>query len=105
MASTRRPKAGTYTEASIAACTQPTSGGPEMDHYLHRLHDPETVYGLVRDVFLGASITCFLYALHRIASALKLSARVKALDEFKDSYAPEEREILIEKIRVTSLHY
>ena len=74
-----------------------------MDHYLHRLHEPETVYGLVRDLFLAASIACFLGALHRIASALRLSARVKALDEFTDSYTPEEREVLIEKIRVTSL--
>lgn len=75
-----------------------------MDHYLHRLQEPETVYGLVRDVFLGASITCFLYAINRIASALRLSARVKALDEFEDSYSPEERDALIEKIKVTSLH-
>ena len=74
-----------------------------MHHYLHRLREPETVYGLVRDLFLGASITCFLCALHRIASALKLGARVKALDEFKSSYAPEERDSLIEKIKITSL--
>jgi len=76
-----------------------------MHHYLHRLQDPETVYGLLRDLFLGASITCFLYALHRIASALKLTARVKALDEFKDLYAAEERSALIDKIKLTSLNY
>ena len=75
-----------------------------MDQYLHRLRRPETVLGLVRDIFLAASITCFLYALNRIASALSLSARVKALDEFEKSYAPEERDALIEKIRVESLH-
>jgi len=76
-----------------------------MHHYLHRLQDPETLYGLLRDLFLGASITCFLYALHRIASALKLTARVKALHEFKDVYAAEERNALIEKIKVTSLNF
>ncbi len=75
-----------------------------MHHYFHRLEDPETVYGLVRDVFLAASITCLLSALHRIAHALTLTARVKALDEFEDSYTPEEREIMLAKVRAGSLH-
>ena len=76
-----------------------------MHHYLHRLQDPETVYGLLRDLFVGAAITCFLYALHRIAGALKLTARVKALHGFEDAYAPKERDSLIETIKVTSLRY
>jgi len=75
-----------------------------MHHYFHRLQDPETVYGLVRDIFLAAAITCFLDALHRIAKGLTLSARVKALEEFEESYTPEEREVLIDKIKVKSLH-
>jgi hypothetical protein len=75
-----------------------------MHHYFHRLQDPETVYGLVRDIFLAAAITCFLDALQRIAKGLTLSARVDALDEFEDDYTPEEREILIHKIKVKSLH-
>lgn len=75
-----------------------------MHHYFHRLQDPETVYGLVRDIFLAAAITCFLDALHRIAKALTLSARVKALEEFEDAYTPEEREVLLQKIKVKSLH-
>ena len=74
-----------------------------MHHYFHRLQDPETVYGLVRDIFLAAAITCFLDALHRIAKGLQLSARVDALDEFEDDYTPEEREVLIQKIKVKSL--
>lgn len=75
-----------------------------MHHYYHRLQDPDTVYALVRDVFLAGSIVCFLCALHRIASGLALSARVDALDEFEDAYTPEEREVLIHKIKVKSLH-
>jgi hypothetical protein len=76
----------------------------DMHHYFHRLQDPETVYGLVRDIFLAAAITCFLDALHRIAKGLTLSARVDALEEFEDDYTPEEREVLIHKIKVKSLH-
>jgi len=76
----------------------------DMDHYFHRLRDPETVYGLLRDIFLAAAITCLLDALHRIAKGLTLSARVKALDELEDEYTPEEREVLIQKIKVKSLH-
>lgn len=75
-----------------------------MHHYFHRLHDPETVYALLRDIFLAAAITCFLDALHRIAKGLTLGARVKALDELEDAYTPEEREVLIQKIKVKSLH-
>ena len=75
-----------------------------MDHYIHRLKDPDTVYALVRDLFIAASITCVLSALHRIAAALSLTARVKAFDELEDEYTPEEREALVHKIKVKSLH-
>lgn len=75
-----------------------------MHHYYHRLQDPDTIYALVRDLFLAGSIACFLLALHRIAAGITLGARVKALDELEDAYTPEEREALIHKIKVKSLH-
>ncbi|MHB1136904.1 MAG: hypothetical protein ACYCXR_09815 [Coriobacteriia bacterium] len=75
-----------------------------MNRYYARLQDPDTVYELAHDLFLAGSITCFLYALHRIARGLTLTARVKALDEFEDAYEPEEREALMHKIKASSLH-
>lgn len=62
-------------------------------------------YLLIRDVFMAAAVTCFLWAIHRIANGLMLGAQVKALDEFGDAYAPEEREVLIHKIKQTSRRY
>ena len=74
-----------------------------MRAYYYRLQDPDTIYGLIRDLFIAASITCFLWAINHIASGLVLGARVKALDEFGDAYTPEEREVLIRRIKVQSL--
>ena len=76
-----------------------------MRTYYYRLQDPETVYGLVRDLFIAAAIVCVLGAINRIADALTLTGRVKAMDEFGDAYTPEEREALIHKIKVQSLRY
>jgi len=72
-----------------------------MDYYGSEL----TVYGLVRDLFCALSITCFLFALHRIANALMIEGRVVAYDELADAYAPEEREMLIHRIKHGSLQY
>lgn len=73
-------------------------------HYIHRLRDPETIYALARDLFVAGSIACALCAFHRIAAAVKLGARVKALDNLEEMYTPEERDDLIHKIKVKSLH-
>jgi hypothetical protein len=67
--------------------------------------DWDELYGLVRDLFMASAITCVLYAAHRIANGLMLGAQVKALDEFGDAYAPEEREVLIRKIKHGSMRY
>jgi hypothetical protein len=67
--------------------------------------DEPTVYGLVRDLFCAGSICCILYAAHRIARGILLGAEVKAFTKFEDAYTPEEREILIHKIKVRSLGY
>lgn len=75
-----------------------------MDHYIHRLKDPDTVYALARDLFIAGAVTCVLSALHRMAAALTLTARVKAFDELEDEYTPEELKVLVSKIKMKSLH-
>lgn len=74
-----------------------------MQPYYYRLQDPDTVYGLLRDLFLAAAITCFLGALRAIAGSLMFAGRIKALDKYGDAYTPEEREALIHKIKVQSI--
>lgn len=72
---------------------------------MHYYDDDLTLFELVRDLFKAASITCVLWALHRSARALILNARVEAYEELEDSYTPEEREILIHRIKTESLRY
>ena len=76
-----------------------------MRTYYYRLQDPDTLYGLVRDLFVAAAIVCFLGAINRLANGIALKGRVKALDKFGDAYTPEEREVLIHKIKGQSLRY
>lgn len=72
-----------------------------MDYYSDEL----TIYGLIRDLFVASSITCFLWALHRIANGVVVSARVASYREMSDAYTPEEREVLIHKMKRESLRY
>jgi hypothetical protein len=72
-----------------------------MDYYDNEF----TVYDLVRDLFVAGSISCCLYALHRIANGLMLSGRVRAYDELDDAYTAEEREVLIHRIKRDSARY
>jgi len=74
-----------------------------MSEYGQYIEAPETIFGVVRALFLGAAISCFLLAAHRIARGLLLTGRVAAFDEFEDAYTPEERELLIHKIKQESL--
>lgn len=67
--------------------------------------DWDELYGLIRDLFAASAITCFLWAAHRVGNGLMLGARVKALKEYGDAYAPEEREALIHKIKHSSMRY
>jgi len=67
------------------------------------IEEPDTIFGVLKAIFLAGSISCFLYAIHRIAYGVQLSARVKAFDELEDAYTPEERELLIHKIKLESL--
>lgn len=66
-------------------------------------YEDVTLFGLVKALFLAGSITCFLLAAHRIASGLRLTARVAAYDSLEDAYTPEEREMLIHRIKRDSL--
>lgn len=72
-----------------------------MDYYDNDL----TIYGLVRDLFVASSVTCLLWALHRIANGLVVSGRVAAVAQMPEAYTPEEREILIHKVKRESLRY
>jgi hypothetical protein len=62
-----------------------------------------TLWGLFRDVFLALAVTCALYAAQRIASGVLLGARITALREVGEAYTPEEREVLIHKVKHGSL--
>ncbi|MHB9004309.1 MAG: hypothetical protein ACYC6C_09655 [Coriobacteriia bacterium] len=71
---------------------------PEYDEW-------DELYGLVRDLFMASAITCFLYASHRVANGLMLKGQVKALKAYGDAFAPEEREVLIHKIKKNAMRY
>ena len=75
-----------------------------MNEYL-RYDDWDDLYALVRDLFFAAAISCFLYAMHRIANGVAIGGRVTALDQLGDAYTPEEREQLIHVIKRNSLKY
>lgn len=66
--------------------------------------DWDDLYALIRDLVLGGVLVTLVLALYRIGGGLMLGARVKALDEFEDAYAPDEREVLIRKIKRASMH-
>ena len=73
--------------------------------YAPTYDDWDDLYMLLRDIFVALSITCFLYAAHRIANGLMLTGRVEALATFGEAYTPEEREALIHKVKQASLKY
>jgi len=74
-----------------------------MPDYVEYIEAPDTVFGVLRAVFLAAAFTSFLFAAHKIARGLMLTGRVAAFDELEDAYTPEERELLIHKIKHDSL--
>jgi len=69
------------------------------------MQEPDTVFGLVRFLFIAGAITSFLFAAHRVAHGLLLTGQVAAFDSLEDAYTPEERELLIHKIKHTSLRF
>ncbi len=60
-------------------------------------------WSFVRNVFCALAVVCVLHAVHRIASGILLGARITALREVGEAYTPEEREVLIHKIKQESL--
>jgi hypothetical protein len=73
--------------------------------YMPKYDDWDDVYVLVADVFVALAIACFLWAAHRVANGVLLGSRVRSLAEFAEAYTPEEREVLIHKIKHDSLKY
>lgn len=67
------------------------------------IEEPETIFGVLRAVYVAAAIVCFLLAAQRIGRGLLLTGRVAAFDALEDAYTPEEREVLIHKIKLESL--
>lgn len=67
--------------------------------------DELTVYGLLRDLFIASSVTCFLWAMHRIGTGVMLAGRIAALAEHGEAYTPEEREALVHKITTSAMRY
>lgn len=73
--------------------------------YAPSYDDWDDLYMLLRDIFMALSITMLLWTAHRIATGLMLGARVESLAEFGEAYTPEEREVLIHKVKRDSLKY
>ena len=67
------------------------------------IEEPETIFGVVKALYCAGAIACFLLAAHWIARGLLLTARVAAFDSLEDAYTPEERELLIHKIKLDSI--
>lgn len=80
-----------------------------MQHHPHhgrhhlRPNPAFIAFFLLESVFWAAAATCVLSALHRIASALKLKARVATLEKYGDAFTEEEREQLVHKIKKEAL--
>ena len=75
-------------------------------NYYHEYEDEfDVLYMLVVDIFKALAVTCFLYAMQKIAAGVMLGARVRAYEALSEAYSPEEREVLIHKTKVNSLHY
>ena len=65
--------------------------------------DDFLLWSLVRDVFWAVAFGWLLYLVHRLAAGVLLGARITALREVGEAYTPEEREVLIHKIKHGSL--
>jgi hypothetical protein len=71
---------------------------------LIRLGNPLVMlFVLVETMFWGLAMACLLFALHRIASALRTEARIKALKSMPEAYTEEQREVLVRKIKQRTL--
>lgn len=64
-----------------------------------------TPYIVIRDLFIACAITCFLWAMHRIANGTVVMAQIASFEQLGEAYTPEEREVLIHKIKSESFRY
>jgi hypothetical protein len=77
-----------------------------MDHPGGGHHGPPIALlaiALFHMLLCFASTVCFLGALNRGASALKLEARIRALKAVPEAFTDEERVVLIHKITTRAL--
>lgn len=70
-----------------------------------RHHPMRFVFMAVFGLFWIAAVTCGLGALNRIAGALKLEARLKALDKVPEAFTEQEREELVHAVAMGALKY
>jgi len=53
--------------------------------------------------FIAVTMTWFIIILNRVASALKLQARVKVLDDLGDELTAEERAAIVGRVKARAL--
>jgi hypothetical protein len=69
-----------------------------------RAHGPARFLVMIGVLLFWASwITCFLWALHRIARALETIARTRALKALEDDLSDQDRRTIAEYVRHESL--
>lgn len=85
----------------------PAMGGGENHGGFHGGHGPNPMVFvgvlMFHWLFCMAATVCFLGAINRAASALKLMSRVKALHAVPEAFTEEERAVLIHKITTQAL--
>jgi len=77
------------------------SGSHPMFHHGH--HTVRKVVFLCFGLFWAGSVVCALGAVNKIASSLKMEARMKALDKMPEAFTEEERLELVQKITTRAL--
>jgi hypothetical protein len=82
----------------------PGVGGPHPGHHrMMRRRAMLMCFVLCESLFWTATGVCALGALNRMANALKLESRVKALKAVPDAFTEEERSELVHKIAVRAM--
>ena len=81
----------------------PELGGAHGHRMPLRRHPMMLAFLVFHWLFYALATVCFLGAVNRAAGALKLSARIQALDELPEAFTEEERIILIHKVTTRAL--
>jgi len=93
------PRTGDELSQALQAAVKPMEGCSMWDS----LDTPRAPLGILGAIFCAAAVSCFLLAAHRLARGTLLAGRVVALGSLEDAYTPEERELLIHKIKLESI--